>query len=192
MSKGIFFDEQTSTFRLYCKDSLYAFVIGPHLSLEHVYWGPSIRQGYDMRYMNENCKVLQFSTVEHTRRDVNDLQHQEAASQRSVEVCRKVNSLLTPYEKLLEVPPPISISRARSVPVRSCCREFFLELGQKAEYTCAVPFTSQQLMCLRKLSLYQLSAPRRSGIYTRLAKDILYLFEVKNEARLLNLSKFIR
>ena len=64
--KGIHFNPNTKTFRLYCGDSLYAFCIGPELLLENLYWDKAIRNDYDLRYLNSNLRMPQFGTAEYT------------------------------------------------------------------------------------------------------------------------------
>ncbi len=58
------FDEHLKTFRLYAKDSLYAFCLSPELTLEHLYWGKKLQEGYDLRYLSQGCRVAAFNTVE--------------------------------------------------------------------------------------------------------------------------------
>jgi hypothetical protein len=58
------FDENLKTFRLYAGESLYAFCISPELTLEHLYWGKSLPDGYDLRYLNQGCRPGHFTTVE--------------------------------------------------------------------------------------------------------------------------------
>lgn len=60
----VYFDDARRTFSLYSGESLYAFCITPELSLEHLYWGPSLSRKYDLRYLSQNTRRLHFNTVE--------------------------------------------------------------------------------------------------------------------------------
>jgi hypothetical protein len=66
MPKGIFYDETTKTFRLYCGDSLYVFCIGPELNIEHLYWGASLHDECDLRYLFMSARAAQFTTTEYS------------------------------------------------------------------------------------------------------------------------------
>jgi hypothetical protein len=61
----ISFDADTNTFSLYAGNSLYAFAISPELGLEHLYWGPRLHEGFDLRYLDCNAKQAPFTTFEH-------------------------------------------------------------------------------------------------------------------------------
>ena len=71
-TKRIIFEEKNKTFRLYsgwnasegAPSSLYAFTISPELCLEHLYWGPSLHHGFDLRYLGESSRSTVFSTAE--------------------------------------------------------------------------------------------------------------------------------
>jgi hypothetical protein len=58
------FDENFKTFRLYSGQSLYAFCISPELTLEHLYWGKRLHEGFDLRYLSQSCRPGHFTTVE--------------------------------------------------------------------------------------------------------------------------------
>jgi hypothetical protein len=58
------FDENLLTFYLYAGSSLYAFCITPELNLEHLYWGPRLPKGYDLRFISANTRSLVFNTLE--------------------------------------------------------------------------------------------------------------------------------
>ena len=58
------FSQEFSTFRLYAGSSLYSFCIGPELSLEHLYWGVEVEEGYDLRYLSQSVRNAHFNTVE--------------------------------------------------------------------------------------------------------------------------------
>jgi hypothetical protein len=59
------FDENLKTFRLYAGNSLYSFCISPEMTLEHLYWGKKLQEGYDLRFFSQGCRVNQtFTTVE--------------------------------------------------------------------------------------------------------------------------------
>ena len=60
----VFFDAHFNTFRLYAGNSLYAFCLTPELTLEHLYWGPSLPPGYDLRYLSQSSRLAHFNTVE--------------------------------------------------------------------------------------------------------------------------------
>ncbi len=60
------FDETFKTFKLYAGNSLYSFCITPELTLEHLYWGPKLQDGYDLRYLGESARMAHFDTVETT------------------------------------------------------------------------------------------------------------------------------
>ena len=66
MPKGIFFDSTTKTFRLYGGNSLYAFCIGPELNIEHLYWGASLEDDCDLRYLCQSLRAAQFTTTEYS------------------------------------------------------------------------------------------------------------------------------
>lgn len=63
-SSRISFDENVRTFRLYAGNSLYAFCISPELTLEHLYWGKKLQDGFDLRYINQSCRLTHFTTIE--------------------------------------------------------------------------------------------------------------------------------
>lgn len=64
-TKNCFFDPKTSTFRLYCGKSLYAFAIAEHENfLEHLYWGPALPPYYDLRYVSHNTRYAHFFTYQ--------------------------------------------------------------------------------------------------------------------------------
>ena len=63
-TSNIHFDEQHMTFRLYSKDSLYAFCISPELSLEHLYYGEKITDRFDLRYLSQTARAMAFNTIE--------------------------------------------------------------------------------------------------------------------------------
>jgi hypothetical protein len=63
-TSNIHFDAKFKTFRLHAGDTLYAFCIGPELSLEHLYWGKYLRDGYDFRYLSQSCRNAIFNTFE--------------------------------------------------------------------------------------------------------------------------------
>ena len=58
------FDENLLSFYLYAGSSLYAFCITPELNLEHLYWGPRLPKGYDLRFISANTRSLVFNTLE--------------------------------------------------------------------------------------------------------------------------------
>lgn len=60
----ISFDEDFKTFRLVAGNSLYAISISPELTLEHLYWGQKLPEGYDLRYLSQNTRLAHFNTVE--------------------------------------------------------------------------------------------------------------------------------
>lgn len=60
----IFFDETCRTFRLYPGESLYAFSITQELSLEHLYFGPALHPGFDLRYLSSSSRRTHFETSE--------------------------------------------------------------------------------------------------------------------------------
>ena len=60
--KGIYYDKRYQMFHLYCGNSLYALNVGPERFLEHAYWGPAVRMGFDLRYARQNIRVMQFET----------------------------------------------------------------------------------------------------------------------------------
>jgi len=63
-TKYIKFEEDYKSFRLHAGNSLYAFCIGPELTLEHLYWGKYLEAGYDLRYLSQSCRNSHFNTVE--------------------------------------------------------------------------------------------------------------------------------
>ena len=63
-TKYIKFEEDYKSFRLHAGNSLYAFCIGPELTLEHLYWGKFLEAGYDLRYLSQSCRNSHFNTVE--------------------------------------------------------------------------------------------------------------------------------
>lgn len=60
----VFFDADFKTFRLYAGKTMYAFCITPELTLEHLYWGPSLPPGFDLRYLSQSARNAHFNTVE--------------------------------------------------------------------------------------------------------------------------------
>jgi hypothetical protein len=61
----VYFDEHLKTFRLHAGNTLYAFCIGPEFTLEHLYWGKKLHEGYDLRFFSQSCRTNQvFTTVE--------------------------------------------------------------------------------------------------------------------------------
>ena len=60
----VLFDETLLTFYLYSGNSLYAFSITPELSLEHLYFGPKLPVGYDLRFVSANTRSMVFNTLE--------------------------------------------------------------------------------------------------------------------------------
>jgi hypothetical protein len=60
----IWFDETFKTFRLRAGETLYAFCITPELTLEHLYWGKTLPDHYDLRYLSQSCRMAHFNTVE--------------------------------------------------------------------------------------------------------------------------------
>lgn len=60
----VLFDETLLTFYLYCGSSLYAFSITPELNLEHLYFGPRLPVGYDLRFVSANTRSMVFNTLE--------------------------------------------------------------------------------------------------------------------------------
>jgi hypothetical protein len=58
------FNETCKTFRLNAGNSLYAFCITPELTLEHLYWGTKLHDGYDLRYLSQSGRMAHFDTVE--------------------------------------------------------------------------------------------------------------------------------
>ena len=65
----ITFDPNFKTFRIYAGDSLYAFSISPELSLEHLYWGKRLPEGFDLRYLSQSSRMTVFNTAEMFRRE---------------------------------------------------------------------------------------------------------------------------
>ena len=43
---------------------MYAFCISPEKSLEHLYWGEALTQGYDLRYLGQSFRMTHFNTYE--------------------------------------------------------------------------------------------------------------------------------
>lgn len=43
---------------------MYAFSISPELCLEHLFWGPCLHTGFDLRYLGESSRMTHFSTSE--------------------------------------------------------------------------------------------------------------------------------
>lgn len=64
LTDHIRFDESLKTFSLVAGDSLYAFCISPELTLEHLYWGKAVHQGFDLRYLSQSCRMAHFNTIE--------------------------------------------------------------------------------------------------------------------------------
>ena len=64
MPDYISFDESFKTFRIYAGKSLYAFCISPELSLEHLYWGKLLPEGFDLRYLSKSSRMTVFNTAE--------------------------------------------------------------------------------------------------------------------------------
>lgn len=60
----VLFDETLLTFYLYSGNSLYALSITPELSLEHLYFGPKLPVGYDLRFVSANTRSMVFNTLE--------------------------------------------------------------------------------------------------------------------------------
>ena len=60
----ISFDETFKTFRLAAGNTTYALCLSPELTLEHLYWGPKLPEGYDLRYLSQSCRMSHFNTVE--------------------------------------------------------------------------------------------------------------------------------
>ena len=60
----IAFNEAWRTFSLYPGKSLYAFCITPEGSLEHLYWGQELEEGYDLRYLSQSARLVPHDTVE--------------------------------------------------------------------------------------------------------------------------------
>ena len=85
------FDEEFKTFRLHSGKSLYAFCIGPELSLEHLYWGVALEAGYDLRYLSQSCRSAHFSTVEASAHNFNDKIFLEAETLEEVQKTWKAN-----------------------------------------------------------------------------------------------------
>mgnify|MGYP003385394035 CR=1 FL=1 len=109
---GIYFDKSNKTFRLYCGDSLYAFAIGPDMSLEHLYWGKSLQMGYDLRYLCESVRTEIFATSE-IASEFNATIHAQG-SDISVPSSLIMNPELPPD---LVLPGPLTLQRAYSDPV---------------------------------------------------------------------------
>jgi hypothetical protein len=64
-TNNVYFDEHLKTFRLHAGNTLYAFCISPELTLEHLYWGKMLHEGYDLRFFSQSCRTNQvFTTVE--------------------------------------------------------------------------------------------------------------------------------
>jgi hypothetical protein len=60
----IYFDDNFKTFVLSAGNSTYSFCISPELTLEHLYWGKRLKDGYDLRYLSQSCRMSVFNTVE--------------------------------------------------------------------------------------------------------------------------------
>ena len=60
----IIFDGAWRTFSIYPGKSLYAFCITPEGSLEHLYWGKELDEGYDLRYLSQSARLVPHDTVE--------------------------------------------------------------------------------------------------------------------------------
>ena len=60
----VMFDERLLTFYLFAGSSLYAFCITPELNLEHLYFGPRLPLGYDLRFISANTRSMVFNTME--------------------------------------------------------------------------------------------------------------------------------
>ena len=60
----VMFDESLLTFYLFAGSSLYAFCITPELNLEHLYFGPRLPLGYDLRFISANTRSMVFNTME--------------------------------------------------------------------------------------------------------------------------------
>lgn len=61
---NISFDSSDKTFRLYTSKSIYAFSVSPELVLEHLHWGESLPEGYDLRYLCQSSRNTHFSVTE--------------------------------------------------------------------------------------------------------------------------------
>ena len=60
----IFFDEDILTFYIYSGSSLYSFSISPELLLEHLYFGPLLSRGFDLRFSSNSSRTLAFNTIQ--------------------------------------------------------------------------------------------------------------------------------
>ena len=83
--------------RLYPGKSLYAFCISPELSLEHLYWGKTLHDGYDLRYLSESTRMTCFTTSElYQSRTASEVElenfHQAETIEEILEVWRKNRS----------------------------------------------------------------------------------------------------
>ena len=57
------FEPETRTFSLYCGDSQqYSFCVSSEGALEHLYFGPELHLGYDLRYLLGSCRQPHFET----------------------------------------------------------------------------------------------------------------------------------
>ena len=63
-TSNVMFDESLLTFYLFAGSSLYAFCITPELHLEHLYFGPRLPAGYDLRFVSANMRSMVFGTLE--------------------------------------------------------------------------------------------------------------------------------
>ena len=64
----IIFDEDLFTFYIYSGSSLYAFAISPERDLEHLYYGPSLSRGFDLRFVSNSSRTLAFNTIQSTHK----------------------------------------------------------------------------------------------------------------------------
>ena len=59
----VIFESETRTFSLYCGDSQqYSFCVSPEGDLEHLYFGPELHSGYDLRYLLGSSRQPHFET----------------------------------------------------------------------------------------------------------------------------------
>ena len=58
------FDEDLLTFYLYSGSSLYAFALTPEQNLEHLYFGPRLSRGFDLRFVSNSSRTLAFNTIQ--------------------------------------------------------------------------------------------------------------------------------
>lgn len=125
----VLFSQTIGNRRLYPGKSLYAFCISPELSLEHLYWGKTLHEGYDLRYLSESTRMTCFTTSElYESRTISEVElenfHQAETIEEILEVWRKnrsSNSAETLQQRRMEnlswrmmaattVPPPSSIT----------------------------------------------------------------------------------